>query len=111
MATHHRDAGTQVSVFLFGLNLTLAAVMVLLLIRHTTHSPGLADDDAAEEELRDFAKERSVALITYAAVTVLGLFLPRVALFGFLVVSVVLFLEPLVRSPRRRPAGKARLRG
>jgi len=102
MATHHRDPGTRTSVFLFGLSLTLAAAMVSLLIRHAARTPGIADDDVAEEELRDFARERLVALIAYATTTVVGLIAPRVALIAFLVVSVAILLEPLARSPRQR---------
>ena len=108
MATHHRDAGTRVSVVLFGLNLTLATVVVLLLLRHAAHTPGIADDEVADEELRDFAKQRLVALVIYAALTVVGLLTPRVGLIGFLVASVVFLLEPLTRRARRNPpAGKA----
>jgi hypothetical protein len=36
----------------------------------------------AEEELRDFTRERSIALLAYATTAVIGLIAPRVALIG-----------------------------
>jgi hypothetical protein len=48
----------RVAVVLFDLNLTLAALMVYLVIRHAARTPGVAADDMAGQELQVFASER-----------------------------------------------------
>jgi uncharacterized membrane protein len=46
----------RVAVVVFGLNLTLAALMIYLLLRHAGRTPHVAADDLAEEELQAFAR-------------------------------------------------------
>jgi len=48
----------RVAVVLFGLNLTLAALMLYLMLRHAGRAPDVAADDLAEEELQAFAQQR-----------------------------------------------------
>ena len=52
----------RVAVVLFGLNLTLAALMLYLVMRHAARTPGVAAGDVAEEELQVFARERRAAV-------------------------------------------------
>jgi uncharacterized membrane protein len=102
MATSLEGDAKHVVVFLFGLNLTLAAFMVSVMIRHAVRTPGIVDDELAEHELQGFARERASGLIALALATVVGLLLPRVGIVVYLVVSVVFLLEPLARLSRRR---------
>ncbi len=109
--THHTvtQAGLtaeRVAVVLFGLNLTLAALMVYLVIRHASRTPGLAADDMAEEELQAFARERRAAALLQASATIVGVFLPATAVVFYLAVSVLYIVEPLwhIRIRIRRPA-------
>jgi uncharacterized membrane protein len=102
MATHLDDAEPRLVVVLFGLNLTLAALMVNILVGHAGRTDGIADDQVAEDELLAFGKERGGASIAYAVATAVGLLLPKVAVFAFLVVSVVFLLWPLWRAYWRR---------
>jgi uncharacterized membrane protein len=97
----------RVAVVVFGLNLTLAALMVFLMLRHAGRTPGLAADDVAEEELQAFAKERRSAVLLQASATVVGVFLPLTAVIFYLAVSVFFIVDPLrhVRVRARRPAG------
>ena len=92
---------------MFGLNLTLAALMVYLMLRHAARTPGLAADDIAEEELQAFAKERRSATLLQASATVVGGFLPLTAVIFYLALSIFFVIDPLrhmgVRV--RRPAG------
>jgi len=96
----------RVAVVLFGLNLTLAALMVYLAIRHAGRTPGLAADDLAEEELQAFAKERRAAVLLQAGAAVVGAFLPVTAVVFYLAVSVLYVVEPLwhIRIRIRRPS-------
>ena len=102
LATHLNDAEEGVAVVIFGTNLTLAALMVNVLVAYAARTPGLAADDVAEEELQAFAKERRAALLLQAIATVVGVFLPVVAVMVFLAISVLLLLDPLWRARRRK---------
>jgi uncharacterized membrane protein len=97
----------RVAAVVFGLNLTLAALMVYLMLRHAGRTPGLAADDLAEGELQAFAKERRSAVLLQAGATVVGAFLPLTAVIFYLAVSVFFILDPLrhMRVRLRRPAG------
>lgn len=94
----------RVAVVLFGLNLTLAALMVYLVIRHAARTPGVAAGDVAEEELQVFARERRAAVQLQAGATIVGVFLPVIAVVFYLAVSVLTIVEPLrrIRIRRRR---------
>ena len=91
----------------FGLNLTQAALMVYLMLRHAGRTPGLAADDVAEEELQAFARERRSAVLLQAGATVVGGFLPLAAEIFYLALSVFFIIDPLrhMRGRARRPAG------
>jgi hypothetical protein len=89
---------------LFGLNLTLAALMVYRVIRRVARTPGIPADDVAEEELQAFAGERRAAALLQVGATVVGAFLPVVF---YLAVSVVFIVEPWRRvriRGRRAPS-------
>lgn len=101
LATHLGDPEEGVAVVIFGTNLTVAAGLVNLVVRYATRTLGLVADDVAEAELRAFQKERRAAIIVLAVATVLGVFLPVVAVMLFLAVSVFLLVEPLWRARRR----------
>jgi uncharacterized membrane protein len=102
LAVHLDDAEEDVAVVIFGANLTLAALLVNALVAYAARTPGLAADDVAEEELQAFAKERRAALLLQAIATVVGLFLPVVAVVVFLTISVLLLVDPLWRARRRK---------
>jgi TMEM175 potassium channel family protein len=94
---HAGTPAERVAVVLFGLNLTLAALMVYRVIRYAARTPGIAADDVAEVELQAFAKERRAAALLQAGATVVGAFLPVIAVAFYLAVSVVFIVEPLRR--------------
>jgi uncharacterized membrane protein len=108
LAFDNHAAGTglaeRVAVVLSGLNLTLAALMVYLVIRHAARTPGVAAGDTAEEELQGFARERRAAVQLQAGATIVGVFLPVTAVAFYLAVSVLSVVEPLrrIRVRRRR---------
>jgi len=96
----------RVAAVVFGLNLTLAALMIYLMLRHAGRTPGLAADDIAEEELQAFAKERRSAMLLQAGATVAGAFLPLAAVIFYLAVSIFFIIDPFrhMRVRARRPA-------
>jgi uncharacterized membrane protein len=96
----------RVAAVVFGLNLTLAALMIYLMLRHAGRTAGLAADDIAEQELQVFAKERRSATLLQAAATVVGGFLPLAAVIFYLALSIFFIVDPLrhMRGRTRRPA-------
>ena len=64
--------GERVAVVVFGLNLTLAALMLYLMLRHAGREPDVAADDLAEEELQAFASQRRSAALLQAGATIVG---------------------------------------
>src|SRR5215472_6846161 len=96
----------RVAAVLFGLNLTLAALMLYLMLKHAGRTPGLAADDIAEEELQAFARERRSAMLLQAAATAAGAFLPLAAVIFYLAVSIFFVIDPFrhMRVRARRPA-------
>jgi uncharacterized membrane protein len=103
---HPGTPAERVAVVLFGLNLTLAAFMVYRVIRYAARTPGMAADDVAEEELQAFSRERRTAALFQGGATVLGAFLPVIAIAFYLAVSIVFIVEPLrrVRIRARAPS-------
>jgi len=94
----------RVAVVLFGVDLTMAALMLYLLIRHAARTPGIAVDDVAEEELQSYTAERRVAFVAQASATIVGIFLPVLAVLFYLSVSVLFIVAPLTATRWRRPA-------
>ena len=84
----------RIAVVLFGLNLTLAALMIYLMLRHAGRTPDVAADDLAEEELQAFAKERRSAMLLQASATVVGVFLPLTAVIFYLALSIFFIVDP-----------------
>ena len=96
----------RVAVVLFGLNLTLAALMLYLMLRHAGRTPEVAADDLAEEELRAFAQQRRSAVLLQASATVVGVFLPLLAVIFYLALAIFYVIDPirLIRTRSRRQA-------
>ncbi|MFL6136517.1 MAG: TMEM175 family protein [Frankiaceae bacterium] len=98
----------RVAVVLFGADLTLAALMIFLLIRRASRVRSIAVDDQAEEELKRFASDRRTAMLSQAGATVVGVFIPPLAVIFYLSVSVLFIISPFTVSRlhalrRRRP--------
>lgn len=98
MATYLNTQDEQLGAILFGVNLTLAGVLINALLAYAARRPGLADH-AAEEELRRFEKDRRLSVGLQAAATVLAVFWPLVSVLVFLGVSLLILIDPLLRAP------------
>jgi uncharacterized membrane protein len=92
----------RIAVVLFGVDMTMAALMLYLLIRHAARRPGLAVDDVAEDELQRFTRERRAAFVAQGSATVVGVFLPVLAVLFYLSVSVLFIVAPLAGTRWRR---------
>jgi len=97
----------RLAVVLFGVNLTLAALMTYLVIRHVGKTDELAADDRVEEELRGFKRGRGTAVVLQALATVVGVFVPLVAVVIYLGLSIFFFVDPLwIERVRQRVGGR-----
>ena len=108
LANHLDDSAAHVAVVIFGINLTLASLMVNVMFGYAGRTEGVAADDAADEELKSFDRERRVAVVLQAVATLFGLILPFVAVVIYLVLSLLLLVDPIWRAERRRRADKRR---
>jgi uncharacterized membrane protein len=101
------SSGERAAVVIFGLNLTLAALMLYLMLRHAGRAPDVAADDLAEEELRAFATQRRSAVLLQASATIVGAFLPLLAVVFYLALAIFYVIDPirLMRGRSRRRAG------
>jgi TMEM175 potassium channel family protein len=101
------SSAERVAVVVFGLNLTLAALMLWLMLRHAGRTADVAADDLAEEELQAFAQQRRSAMLLQATATVVGVFLPLLATVFYLALAIFYLIDPvrLIRTRARRQAG------
>ena len=101
------SSAERVSAVLFGLNLTLAALMLFLMLRHAGRTPQVAADDLAEEELQAFAQQRRSAVLLQASATVAGGFVSLLAVVFYLALAIFYVIDPirLIRTRSRRRVG------
>ena len=85
-----RDA-ERVSATVYGINLFLASVLVSVLWRYAVRER-LVRPDAADEEVQTLTKRLTPGLAGYLVVIVLGVFLPFVAVLGYLAIAVYFIL-------------------
>jgi uncharacterized membrane protein len=99
----------RVAAVLFGINLTLAALMLYLMLRHAGHTSDAAADDLAGEELQAFAAQRRSAVLLQASATAVGAFLPLLAVVFYLALAIFYVIDPvrLVRTQTLRRARHA----
>jgi uncharacterized membrane protein len=95
------SSSERVAVVLFGLN---------LMLRHAGRTPNVAASDLAEEELRAFGAQRRSAMLLQASATVVGAFLPLLAVIFYLALAIFYLLDP-VRLVRTHGPGRARIKG
>jgi uncharacterized membrane protein len=81
----------RVATTIFGINLGLISLVISTLWRYAV-GHDLVRPDAIGEEVETFTKVLTPSLIGYGALIVLSLFLPIVAIIGFLVIAVLLLV-------------------
>jgi hypothetical protein len=84
--------------------------MLYLMLRHAGRTSDVAADDLAEEELATFAAQRRSALLLQGSATVVGAFLPLLAVVFYLALAIFYVIDP-VRLMHARSLHRARLEG
>src|SRR3954452_24199826 len=100
-ATSLTFGAERLAVVLFGLNLTLAALTLYLVIRHASRGAGIPNDDVAQGALRSFSAELRLAAWLQGGATLLGVLLPVTAVMFYLSVSLFFIAEPFRLTLRR----------
>ena len=91
----------RVAVTIYGLNLFLVSALVSLLWRYALREQ-LIRPDAPDENVKMITKRLPPGLASYLTMIVLGLFLPVLAVLGYLAIAVYIILP--FGALRRRPA-------
>ena len=98
----HRDAG-KVATTVYGLTL-LSATLAMSAMWRYARSRNLVRPDAGDEELVTLTRKLTPGLAGYVAMIALGLFLPVVAVVGYLLIAVF-FIVPIHLMRRSRRPG------
>ena len=80
-----------VAVTIYGLNLLLASAAVSLLWRYAVRER-LIRSDIADSDVKMLTRRLTPGLAGYVVVIALGLFLPVVAVLGYLIIAVYIIL-------------------
>ncbi|MBX7435426.1 DUF1211 domain-containing protein [Mycobacterium sp. Y57] len=96
MANHVADASQRPAAVLFGLNLTLASAMSLVLSGYAIRVQTLVRE-GEHLELRRHLRERWPFFVMLGLSTVVGAFLPVVAVIFYLAISAFMLIRPLLR--------------
>src|SRR3712207_278666 len=101
LAEHVGQTGPErVAVTVYGLTLLASVLLVSAMWRYAVRR-GLVDPDAADADVRLLRRRLEPGMVGYAALIVLGLFLPHIAVFGYLLIAFGLIV-PIRRRPRTR---------
>jgi uncharacterized membrane protein len=92
-AYHGDDRPERVAVTIYGINLLLTCLVVSVLWRYATRE-GLIRADATDEDIRFLARRLNPALAAYLTLVAVGLFLPWVAVLGYLSLAFY-FIVPI----------------
>ena len=95
------DEPERVAVTIYGLNLFLASAMVSLLWRYAVREK-LIRPDLADADVKMLTKRLTPGLAGYVAMIALGLFLPVLAVLGYLAIAVYIIVP--FGALRRRAA-------
>jgi uncharacterized membrane protein len=102
LAEYVRESGAErIATTVLGINLLLAAVLLLVLWRYAVHEQ-LVRPDLADEDVKTITKRLTPALVAYVVMIVLGLFLPVLAVLGYLVIAIYI-LVPFRAMRHRSP--------
>jgi len=90
MATHLIGAGSRLAVFIYGLDLFLASLMLDRIMDYLVRRPDLLIDGFADTDLRGMEHRRRYGIVLDGIGVLLALFLPRVAIAIYISVAIYL---------------------
>lgn len=100
MANTLSDVGQRPAAVFFGLNLTLASAMSIVLSGYASRTTNILQE-GERPELQAFLREQWPFTLMLVCSTVVGAFLPTVAVILFLAVAALMLFRPFVRLEQR----------
>lgn len=100
LANHLSDVGQRPAAVLFGLNLTFASVMSLVLCGYASRTDAIVAQ-GERPELRALLREQRPFTVMLVCSTIVGAFLPTVAVVLFLAVAALMLFRPIVHLEQR----------
>ena len=88
---------------MYGINLMLALIMVSVSWRYAVREQ-LVRPDLADQDVKTLTKRLTPTLGLYAVMIVLGLFVPTVAVFGYLALALFVLIPFSAIRHRSSPA-------
>ncbi len=95
MATHLIGPGSRLAVFIYGLDLFLASLMLNRIMNYLVRRPELLIDSFGDTDLRGLEHRRRYGIVLDGIGVLLALFLPRVAIAIYISVAIYFVLQPL----------------
>ena len=87
----HEREPVRVAATVYGVNLLLAMVMVSVIWRYAVRA-GLVQPDLADDDVKTLTKRLTPTLGVYVVMILVGLFLPVVAVFGYLAIALFILV-------------------
>jgi uncharacterized membrane protein len=97
----------RVAVTIYGLNLLLASLVLSAMWQWARHA-GLVNSVSRDEEVRYLTRRLAPGVGGYAAILLVGIFQPTIAVIGYLLIALF-FMIPLGAFRESRTAGRSTL--
>jgi uncharacterized membrane protein len=88
-----------IAVVMYGLNLLAATLALVAIMKAAMSTPGvLIDDEPARSELNALLQREQLGAGIFAGTIIFAIFFPLIAVFGYIVVSLLFFLTPTIST-------------
>jgi uncharacterized membrane protein len=84
------------SVIIYGLNLLAATLSLSAIMRSSINTPEILVEDSAIREINSLLRKERFAVIIILCSLILAIFLPLVAVSGYIIVSALFFITPTI---------------
>jgi hypothetical protein len=102
----NRSGGAEhAAVLFYGATLLAISLAITGIARYAAARADLIPERAAQDEVRDIATQTTPSLGFYGVVIVLAILAPKVAAFGYLVISIIAVLPRPTRFAPHRGGG------
>ncbi|MDD1757357.1 MAG: hypothetical protein LUQ22_01310 [Methanotrichaceae archaeon] len=101
MATCFESDSTP-AVMIYGLDILVATLTMKGIIRSAAKTPDILVDESAESELNALLRRRQFAVVIIVCTLVFAFFLPKIAVAGYIAVTILFFLIPAISTARAR---------
>ena len=102
MVTHLDAPDIGAGVVLYGLNVLLASLTLSVILFYVASEPGLVVDDIADERLQRMYRQRWIVITLNVIALIIAFFAPRVAVWLYLIMTILLLALPLLGGLHRR---------